>query len=49
MEFKKVLKDYRMKVEEGEAEILFKHFDSDKSGEIDYDEFLRGVVVLLLL
>jgi Ca2+-binding EF-hand superfamily protein len=45
-EFKKVLKDYRLKFTDKEAETLFKTFDRDGSGEIDYDEFLRQAIVI---
>ena len=44
-EFKKVLKDYRVKIGEKDAEILFATFDRDNSGQIDYDEFLRAAIV----
>eukprot|EP00831_Metopus_contortus_P083065 TRINITY_DN9119_c0_g1_i1.p1 TRINITY_DN9119_c0_g1~~TRINITY_DN9119_c0_g1_i1.p1 ORF type:complete len:155 (-),score=43.27 TRINITY_DN9119_c0_g1_i1:266-730(-) len=43
-EFKKVLREYRLKLSEAEGEELFRMFDRDHSGEIDYDEFLRAVV-----
>ncbi len=46
-EFKKVIKDYRLKFSDKESETLFKRFDRDASGEIDYDEFLRTCVVLV--
>lgn len=42
-EFKKAVRDFRIGVEERDAERLFKIFDRDRSGKIDYDEFLRGV------
>ena len=43
-EFKKLIKDYRIPVEEKDVKKLFDEFDSDKSGSISYDEFLRGVI-----
>jgi len=42
-EFTKLIHDYRIPVESSEVKSLFGEFDSDKSGEISYDEFLRGV------
>eukprot|EP01022_Parablepharisma_sp_SALTPOND_P016569 TRINITY_DN2460_c0_g1_i1.p1 TRINITY_DN2460_c0_g1~~TRINITY_DN2460_c0_g1_i1.p1 ORF type:complete len:776 (+),score=94.21 TRINITY_DN2460_c0_g1_i1:7353-9680(+) len=44
-EFKKVIKEYRLKYSEADAEKLFKVFDRDQSGKISYDEFIRTVVV----
>lgn len=43
-EFKKLIKDYRIAIEEKDVRSLFEEFDSDKSGAIEYDEFLRGVM-----
>jgi Ca2+-binding EF-hand superfamily protein len=43
-EFKKLIHDYRIPIEEGDVKTLFKEFDSDRSGSISYDEFLRGVI-----
>lgn len=43
-EFKKLIHDYRIPIDEKDVSSLFKEFDSDKSGEISYDEFLRGVI-----
>lgn len=43
-EFKKLIHDYRIPVEEKDVKALFNEFDSDKSGSISYDEFLRGVM-----
>lgn len=42
-EFKKACKDFRVGLEDKDAERLFRIFDRDGSGSIDYDEFLRGV------
>lgn len=44
-EFKKALNDYRIDVTPGDVQKLFDIFDRDHNGEINYDEFLRGVVV----
>ena len=44
-EFKKAIRDYRIAVTEADAERLFKIFDTDRSGAINYDEFLRHVRV----
>lgn len=43
-EFKKVIKEYRLKFSDADAEKLFNIFDRDHSGNINYDEFLRAVV-----
>lgn len=42
-EFKKACKDFRVGLEDKDSERLFRIFDRDGSGSIDYDEFLRGV------
>jgi Ca2+-binding EF-hand superfamily protein len=42
-EFKKACRDFRIGLEDRDAERLFRIFDRDRSGKIDYDEFLRGV------
>jgi len=42
-EFKKACKDFRVGLEDKDAERLFRIFDRDGSGSIDYEEFLRGV------
>ena len=47
-EFKKVIKEYRLRFGEDDVEKLFNIFDKDASGHICYDEFLRGVVVCFL-
>jgi len=41
-EFKKATRDFRIGLEDRDAERLFKVFDRDGSGKIDYDEFLRA-------
>eukprot|EP00831_Metopus_contortus_P076929 TRINITY_DN7131_c0_g2_i10.p2 TRINITY_DN7131_c0_g2~~TRINITY_DN7131_c0_g2_i10.p2 ORF type:complete len:181 (-),score=40.73 TRINITY_DN7131_c0_g2_i10:249-791(-) len=43
-EFKKTVRDYRLKISELDSEKLFKIFDINRSGSINYDEFLRMVV-----
>ena len=42
-EFKKAVRDFRVSISEKDSERLFKIFDRDSSGRIDYDEFLRGI------
>jgi Ca2+-binding EF-hand superfamily protein len=42
-EFKKLIKDYRIPIEDKDIKAVFNEFDSDRSGSISYDEFLRGV------
>merc|ERR1711933_333858 len=34
---------YNVKFLAGERNVLFQHFDRDKSGTVSYDEFVRGV------
>jgi Ca2+-binding EF-hand superfamily protein len=43
-EFKKCVHDFRVGITPADAGRLYKVFDRDGSGTIDYDEFLRGVV-----
>jgi len=43
MEFKKACRDFRIGLEDRDAERLYRIFDRDRSGKIDYEEFLRGV------
>jgi Ca2+-binding EF-hand superfamily protein len=43
-EFAKLIKDYRIALNDQEIKKLFGIFDIDRSGEIDYDEFVKGVV-----
>lgn len=43
-EFRKLIKDYRIDLNENEIKKLFAIFDIDKGGSIDYDEFVKGVV-----
>lgn len=42
-EFKKACKDFRVQITDQEIGEVFSQFDRDGSGEIDYDEFVRGV------
>jgi len=42
-EFKKACRDFRIGLEDRDAERLYRIFDRDRSGKIDYEEFLRGV------
>lgn len=40
-EFTKAMKDYMLGFSEGEIKSLFNYFDIDRSGSVDYDEFIR--------
>lgn len=42
-EFNKAIKDYRVGVDEATVRLLFDACDRDKSGEVDYDEFIRMI------
>ena len=42
-EFKKACRDFRIGLDDKDSERLFRVFDRDRSGRIDYEEFLRGV------
>jgi len=42
-EFSKAMSDYMLGFSEGEVQTLFTHFDFDRSGLIEYDEFLRAI------
>lgn len=42
-EFKKAVRDFRVGLSDPDSERLFKIFDRDRSGSINYEEFLRGV------
>lgn len=46
MEFKKALKEMNLKLTDMQIMELFAYFDTDKSGTIDFDEFLVGVRVI---
>jgi Ca2+-binding EF-hand superfamily protein len=43
-EFSKLIKDYRIALNDVEIKKLFGIFDRDSSGSVDYDEFVKGVV-----
>lgn len=43
-EFKKGIRDFRVEMDPVDVENLFKAFDLNGNGEIDYDEFIRVVV-----
>lgn len=42
-EFNKAMQDYMLGFSEGEIQSLFSHFDFDRSGLVEYDEFLRVI------
>ena len=42
-EFEKMFKRYRFNLSQTEINNLFNYFDTDKSGYIDYSEFLKGI------
>ncbi len=42
--FIQIIENYRLGLNPDEASVLFKAFDSNNSGDIDYEEFLRGIV-----
>ena len=42
-EFAKAMSDYMLGFSEGETQIIFAHMDYDRSGLIEYDEFLRMI------
>lgn len=42
-EFKKCIGDFRVGLNDKDAERLFRVFDNDKQGQISYEEFLLGV------
>ena len=43
-EFKKGIKDFRVGLEDKDIDTLFKAFDINNNGDIDFDEFIRVVV-----
>ena len=42
-EFTKAISDYMLGFTEGETQKLFSYFDFDRSGLIEYDEFIRAI------
>jgi Ca2+-binding EF-hand superfamily protein len=40
-EFNKACKDYMLGFNDSELKTLFQYFDIDRSGSVDYDEFIR--------
>ena len=40
-EFTKAMKDYMLGFSDAEIKNLFGYFDVDRSGAVDYDEFIR--------
>ena len=42
-EFTKAMQDYMLGFNEAEIASLFRTFDTDRSGLIEYDEFLRAI------
>jgi Ca2+-binding EF-hand superfamily protein len=42
-EFTKAMKDYQLGFTDNEIRSLFGYFDYDRSGSVDYDEFLRSL------
>ena len=42
-EFTKAMKDYMLGFTDAEIKLLFDYFDIDRSGSVDYDEFIRAL------
>ena len=42
-EFKKAMHELKMGLTDRECRMLFEHFDADRGGSIDFDEFINGV------
>jgi Ca2+-binding EF-hand superfamily protein len=42
-EFTKAMSDFNLGFTEGEIQKLFSYFDFDRSGLIEYDEFIRAI------
>jgi Ca2+-binding EF-hand superfamily protein len=43
LEFKKTMKEMNLNNSDVELRMLFDHFDADRSGNIDFEEFIQGV------
>eukprot|EP01036_Dinobryon_divergens_P032461 gene32461-42053_t len=43
VEFKKAMKEMNMSLTDGELRQLFDYFDTDRSGSINFEEFIQGV------
>ena len=43
-EFRKGIRDFQIGIEGQDVDNLFKAFDLNNNGDIDYDEFVRAVV-----
>jgi Ca2+-binding EF-hand superfamily protein len=42
-EFTKAMKDYMLGFSDQEIKLLYGYFDIDRSGSVDYDEFIRSL------
>ena len=40
-EFKQSMKDYKLDLSDDQIDLLFTSFDVNKTGKVDYNEFLR--------
>ena len=47
-EFILTMRNFGTGLTEGEADVLFSHFDRDRSGEINYDEFIYNLSVFII-
>lgn len=43
-EFKKGIRDFNIEMDPKDVENIFKSFDLNRNGDIDFDEFIRVVV-----
>lgn len=43
VEFKYAMRDYGLPLNEAEITQILKHFDTNKDGQISFDEFLRAI------
>ena len=43
VEFRKACNDYRLDMTPEDVDMLFRAFDRDRSGTVDYDELIRGI------